>query len=195
MEELLEGLFSVIIVIAFAVASQAKKRKKGGARSDSVQPRRTADASGARNVAEEIRRAFSEADEPSQIRAALKDVPVMQKVKSVVDALDIKLDVGDSGKRFDRAVSLPELRPKPLAEGESRIDAEGCIGGTLDDHREEGETRAEHAAHLDRRDAQLREQEAAQSRAEALRRAHTAELRRAVVMKEVLDKPVSLRTR
>ena len=69
-------------------------------------------------------------------------------------------------------------------EGMSRTDADGCIGGSIESHEEEGESLAEHTAHLPAIPA------APQPRS---RRVGASDLRRAVVMSEILNRPVSLR--
>ena len=82
------------------------------------------------------------------------------------------------------------VRLDDLPSGESAVDAEGCVGGSLGAHREEGERRAEHRLHERRREAALAAECAASRRAAAVRQA-----RQAVVMSEILDKPKALRRR
>ena len=59
----------------------------------------------------------------------------------------------------------------------------------------EGETHEEHAAHVERIRAGEQQLQAAQSREEILRSVNLKNLRTAVIMSEVLGKPVSLRPR
>ena len=84
---------------------------------------------------------------------------------------------------------------EPLAAGMSRADAEGCLGGSLSGHPEEGESRAEHAEHLRKADAQERAILRGEERALHMRTAARTELRRAVVWSEILDRPKALRRR
>ncbi len=91
--------------------------------------------------------------------------------------------------------AAPALVREPLAAGMSRADAEGCLGGSLSGHSEEGESRAEHAEHLRRVDAQERAILRGEARALRLRTAARTELRRAVVWSEILDRPKALRRR
>jgi hypothetical protein len=77
--------------------------------------------------------------------------------------------------------------------GESKVDEHGCIGGSMQEHTAEGESLSEHAAHERMRTERL-EAEAA-IRAADLRKPGLTELRKAVVMAEILDKPVSMRRR
>ena len=95
-----------------------------------------------------------------------------------------------AGSAPARAVRLDDL-----PSGESAVDAEGCVGGSLGAHREEGESRAEHRLHERRREAALAAECAASRRAAAVRQANVDQLRQAVVMSEILDKPKALRRR
>ncbi len=91
--------------------------------------------------------------------------------------------------------AAPTLTREPLAAGMSRADAEGCLGGSLSGHPEEGESRAEHAEHLRKADAQERAILRGEERALHMRTAARTELRRAVVWSEILDRPRALRRR
>ena len=91
--------------------------------------------------------------------------------------------------------AAPTLTREPLAAGMSRADAEGCLGGSLSGHPEEGESRAEHAEHLRKADAQERAILRGEERALHMRTAARTELRRAVVWSEILDRPKALRQR
>ena len=95
------------------------------------------------------------------------------------------------------AASAPAqaVRLDGLPSGESAVDAEGCVGGSLGAHREEGESRAEHRLHERRREAALAAECAASRRAAAVRQANVDQLRQAVVMSEILDRPKALRRR
>lgn len=91
--------------------------------------------------------------------------------------------------------AAPALTREPLTTGMSRADAEGCLGGSLSGHSEEGESRAEHAEHLRKVDAQERAILHGEERALHMRKAARTELRRAVVWSEILDRPKALRRR
>ena len=91
--------------------------------------------------------------------------------------------------------TAPALTREPLTTGMSRADADGCLGGSLSGHSEEGESRAEHAEHLRKVDAQERAILRGEERALHMRTAARTELRRAVVWSEILDKPKALRRR
>ena len=87
------------------------------------------------------------------------------------------------------------VRLDSLPSGESAVDAEGCAGGSLGAHRDAGERRAEHRLHERRCEAALAAECAASRRAAAVRQANVDQLRQAVVMSEILDKPKALRRR
>lgn len=80
----------------------------------------------------------------------------------------------------------------PAPQGMSAADDEGCVGGSMEHDHAEGESREEHGRHM----AAMQAREAAEAAAQAARPAvDAAQLRRAVVMAEILDRPVSLRAR
>ena len=72
-------------------------------------------------------------------------------------------------------------------------DGEGCVGGSMPHTHTEGESRAEHDRHREAvRRREARETiERESSEREAFRRSQ--DLRRAIVMAEVLNRPVALR--
>lgn len=89
---------------------------------------------------------------------------------------------------------VPEPEPA-FVQGVSLRDDEGCVGGSMAHEHTEGETHEEHSRHLE----VLRQREASETlAAEAaleLAEMNLKKLRRAVVMAEVLNKPVALRRR
>ena len=96
------------------------------------------------------------------------------------------------------AKAAPQPAPKPAParmvlpkQGESFRDDDGCQVGSLGGHHAEGESAQEHAEHLRRAD----ETNAAQAGAQALRGGGLPELRRAIVLSEILDRPKALRRR
>lgn len=111
----------------------------------------------------------------------------------------------------------PAAAKANLPQGASLTDAHGCVGGSMDSHPLEGEDPQEHAAHLrrsdsarptpstphiavpvrPRRSATAEKARTPEATGEPLcgvmRGATVADLRRAVVMSEILDKPKALR--
>ena len=114
--------------------------------------------------------------------------------KNVQDGVQPDKKLTDIERSLKAAVSgKPAGADAPLKSGESMMDENGCIGGSLGAHAEEGETHAEHAAHERTRTEHLQAEGAVS--AGQLRKPGLADLRRAVVMAEILDKPVSMRHR
>ena len=109
-----------------------------------------------------------------------------EKTEEKLSLIEQSVKAAGKGKRRKKAV---------LQSGESVTDENGCIGGSLGAHAEEGETHAEHAEHVMKRDEALAAEASVARQAAALRAASVSELRRAVVLAEILDKPVSLRRR
>ena len=88
----------------------------------------------------------------------------------------------------------PVEPPAESPEGFGGEDAEGCVGGSMEHTRHEGESRREHRRHMA---AALRREQEDRAREEARNTANVnvKRLREAVVMAEILDKPVALRRR
>ena len=140
-------------------------------------------------------------------RMAANPMPIKSSAaaQSIRDAVEAFLEEGeeDVPEQMVAARQVPEHEEFIPAEkfggkvpqGASFADEEGCVGGSLGGHDEEGESRAEHAEHLDRADKALAAETAGNRRAESLRAAGIAQLRQAVVMSEILDKPKALRRR
>lgn len=77
-------------------------------------------------------------------------------------------------------------------EARAAVDPEGCIGGSIAHTQHEGESKAEHDEHMLR--TALPAAQAVQP-AVSVQQLRTADLRKAVIMSEILDKPVSMRGR
>jgi len=109
-----------------------------------------------------------------------------------LSAIEQEIRQAAQAAKLDAQVKLKKAAR--LKSGESFTDDEGCVGGSMHEHKEEGEHHADHAQHLRERDEALT-REAGQSRADDLRNVSVRELRRAVIVSEILDKPVALRRR
>ena len=91
-----------------------------------------------------------------------------------------------------------EYAPEPepvFDQGVSPMDDEGCVGGSMEHVHTEGETHEEHRRHVEILRQREREETLAAEAATELAEMNLQKLRRAVVMAEILDKPVSLRRR
>lgn len=87
---------------------------------------------------------------------------------------------------------------EPVWAAESCVpegDGEGCLGGSLEHDQHEGESRAEHARHLDAVERRLAAEAEAESVARELGALNRRRLRNAVIMAEVLGKPKALSRR
>ena len=80
-------------------------------------------------------------------------------------------------------------------EGSAALDDEDCAGGSMAHTHGEGVDRAEQARRLAALDKTREERRALRAAAEPRPAVSAAELRRAVVMAEILDRPKALRTR
>lgn len=109
---------------------------------------------------------------------------------SAPEAVQTQLPVDTHAMQPERLVA-ERLQETGMAEGESRTDGFGCIGGSLAhpaDGHHQGEDFHSHDAHT------LRRSPADEPAVERVKPAvSAADLRRAVVWKEILDAPVSLR--
>lgn len=193
----MEDLFELLIVIAIGalgIISKSNKNKK-------------------KKAADKPAKAVEPIPEPAQpITAARKDVnrrSIEAAVAAFTDLLESEAELPNPDKPAPKTVREPtaietelkqtaplkaKRKKKNPASGESPVDAHGCIGGSMPVHSAEGESLAEHAQHeLERR--QHLQQNAPVIAVESLRRPSQQELRRAIVMSEVLDKPVSLKGR
>ena len=196
----MDSLLGIIIIIAIALISGSNKKKK---RAQKRPPAGQSAPSVPKMSAQEAAQAFLDAEKrvpvsKLNVQTAMKEIlnaAAPEKPDLVEPEVDIECDLvppDSEEKPAPRATpggSLPPRAQTTLAQGESARDADGCIGGSLGAHEEEGESHAEHAHHLARAE---REDEAAKPQS---RRPTRSDLRRAVVMKEILDSPVSMRRR
>ena len=218
----MDSLLGIIIIIAIALISGSNKKKK---RAQKRPPAGPSAPSVPKMSAQEAAQAFLDAEKrvpvsKLNVQTAMKEIlnaAAPEKPDLVEPEVDIDSDLVEPEVDIDSDLVEPEAdiecdlvppdseeKPAPratpggslppraqttLAQGESVRDADGCIGGSLGAHEEEGESHAEHAHHLARAE---REDEAAKPQS---RRPTRSDLRRAVVMKEILDSPVSMRRR
>lgn len=192
MDGILDLLFVALFVLG--ILSRSKKKKKASENKSAPSParvlERTAEPADPKPVnrknAENIINAFAEIGE----RMAAAQSPAPEAVSARKKPEKTAIEAESAMK--DRA-EIIKARIQESLSGVSATDEHGCIGGSMPDHNAEGETLTEHAEHEENRRRKLAE-EAAVS-AESFRKPTAADLRRAVVMSEILDKPVSLRGR
>ena len=105
------------------------------------------------------------------------------------EAVEVPQPVDDVEEEY---ASEPE---QAFVQGVSALDDEGCVGGSMEHIHTEGETHEEHRRHVEILRQREREETLAAEAATELAEMNLQKLRRAVVMAEILDKPVSLRRR
>ena len=194
----MEDLFELLVVIAIAVigviSKTGKNKKKAAAKPAQAAEPITEPAKPITQPAKPIT-AASLSD-----RKAFNRRNVEAAVKMFTELAE---QIESPGKPAERtSIEAETAVKKHLAKlqnlgkpesGESPVDEHGCIGGSMPVHTAEGESLAEHAEHEHRYEEE--KDDAYALRAEDFRRPSTQELRKAIVMAEVLDKPLSLRGR
>lgn len=182
----MEDLFDILIVVAFALIGIAAKSSKSKKTKPADKPKSTPKPPQPAKPAKAV-------TQPSAVKIAGKE-----SIESAINAITELLENADSALAPQPAAAHPQQpakakKKKKSASGESKTDEHGCIGGSIPHMTSEGESLQEHAQHEKNRQARLSEENAL--RAESLRKPTAADLRKAVVMKEILDKPVALRGR
>lgn len=125
---------------------------------------------------EKIEEKFEEIDVPEPVRAE-------------------KVSAGEKRARRAAVMKKRELRQAARAQAAVEVDAEGCVGGSMEHDHHEGESREEHSRHIAEADHREREATLAVQTAQALGEMNLRRLRQAVVMAEILDRPKALRRR
>ena len=197
MEEILEVIVAILVIIA-AAGSKSKKKKKAAAKAVKF-PEPAADAVPHAEPAAPAAVPAQPAKPLTPVRIPSVDPRAI--VEAMIDDLPeparkALLEVEKSEKTARKKTkSAPKSSKKTLAQpvsGQSRVDAHGCIGGSLTDHEPEGESEEEHSEHM-MKVVRLENAASRSSLGINARKTARAEMRRAVVWAEILDKPVSLR--
>ena len=180
----MEGLISVIIVIVMALLSSGMKNKKN-ARKGVIQdpvaknaPIHTAPKPAAKAAAS-LSKAEREA-RLTQLREKRAERMKAAKVTAAPQAVAMQAQAAQT--------------VEPVPQGTSLTDDEGCVGGSLPHDHEEGEGHEEHARHMAdyaRRELDERTREEHAGHAGL----NLSDVRRAVVMAEILGKPKALQRR
>lgn len=187
MESILGILFAVFVVLITAATNQKAKVNNRGRESSSQS------VSSIEKALEKIENNANLSKVTDRIESMAKSAMENDTVREVVTTFkDFVSDLDDENKSEVQALKSEVQAPQPIndasvSEGNSFSDADGCVGGSMHEHSEEGERAAEHAQHLP--EAPETSIAAARSKISA------AELRRAVITSEILDKPIALRRR
>ena len=193
----------VILIVAFSLIFSRKKGKQGSAaRGASWNPR--VDFS---QDTEKLKQKNAQTYGAEKPKALFKNLTEMAGID--LDDLIDGLTVDEDEQDFVVPAKLPKqrLRAKPAAvqmkaplqeavssaQGMSALDEEGCVGGSLPHSHEEGERRAEHAEHLYAADRQNERALNAHAASQELKDVNIEQLRRAVIMAEILDRPKALK--
>lgn len=193
----------VILIVAFSLIFSRKKGKPGSAvRGASRNPR----AAFSQDT-EKVTYTHAPASSGENPKALFKNLTEMAGID--LDDLIDGLTDEEGESDFVMPAKLPKqrLRAKPAAvqmkaplreivssvQGVSAMDEEGCVGGSMPHSHEEGERRAEHAEHLYAAGRQSEMALNAHAVSQELNNANIEQLRRAVIMAEILDRPKALR--
>ena len=201
-------IIAVILILVFLFANANDKKKKAK-RKALLQGKEFLEASGAERFLREVPTAQPAAQEKpvskqkaasaaARARVAEERREALARLRSAAQAKLRELEaVPGNGAAQAAALAVQAAVPAraQVRQGASLLDEEGCVGGSMDHDHAEGEGRAEHARHIDavkrREAAELLERAEADNRAEN----RVRRLREAVVMAEVLNRPVALRPR
>ena len=192
----MEAVIMMLVIILFMVTGISGSRKKNGAEGKTGQ---TPSAAAPKSA---IARAVV-AKQAAQAREKARHAAVAAEAKKSVipdfDAIirEAQAMIEKDLKPADAQTAKPTVKPvvKPAGQGASMLDEEGCVGGSMAHDHTEGERRSEHAKHV----AAMKTRDEAEAKsAEAPRTLgglDAAQMRRAIVMAEILDKPKALRAR
>ena len=180
----MDGLISILIIIGLAAFSSSRKKKKKAQEKATARDRAFKEASQAIEQAKipfskEEWEALLKAQKPLEDTAKPKAAPAKPKAKPARAA------------KPANAVKPSKPQPAPAAAPVLHIE-DDAPEGTVST---QGESIAEHAAHVARIHAEENRLLQTQQMLQALRGLNRQKLRDAVVMSEILGKPVSLRPR
>lgn len=196
------GLIVIVFVFVVGIIDKNSKQKKKNASTKPERPMPTKSAELKRQASAAVKAGSAKAlkaltEEARAVRA--ESTPAQPTVRVNVPQKNAPAEKPPEKlsliEAFMKGNSLEGQSHDSMSMGESVTDENGCIGGSIGEHTEEGESLAEHAEHIAVRDAALAAEHSIAQDAAALRRANRQELRRAIVLAEILDKPVALRRR
>ena len=193
----MEGLI-VILIILFAVVKSGKKNKK---------KEKTPDMSATARkevLARAIQRSGTGADSTAEFMKELQNAVNQRAAQNEGEKAPVQAKQPPRTPSAPRPAKAPKPHPTPAHTYEIPVarpvpaegaDSEGCLGGSMPHLHTEGESRAEHAMHMaamERRDEESWQADPINRNLGGIDR---TQLRRAVIMAEILDKPKALRRR
>ncbi len=203
----------IVFLIARAVKGDKKKKKADSAPKAPVQPaspakpaqpitKPAAMAAEIKSVAKEFVEEFADDDLKALTDMFVREQPATKPAAAQPASKKTSIEIAmEAFKKREAPARLTlleqEIAPgqglapdQRLAPDQSLTDEHGCIGGSLSHDSSEGETLHEHAGHEMRRQSRL----AAEAQAvQPARRVTARDLRQAVVMSEILNRPKALR--
>ena len=171
----MDGLIAVLIIIGLvtSIGKSSKKKKAAGAQKSAESP------APAQPKASTTKIPYTREEWAQFLKEAEVEAPAPGKAEPARAATQ---------KRRAKAVQRPVSAPVSAAASAGSIALDSL-------QSVEGETEAEHAAHRLRTEREEERIQVERAAAQALAEVNLQTLRSAVVMKEILDKPVSLRPR
>lgn len=123
---------------------------------------------------------------------AVEDSPAVKRARAT--AARLLREANRTAATVPEGMSTPETPTVMPSQGASLMDDEGCVGGSMAHAHTEGETHAEHRRHVEALHRREAEETRAAQAAVDLAAMNVQRMRQAVIMAEILDKPVALRT-
>ena len=182
----MEAIVFILIIVLSLISAGNKKKKQGAAKPGGAPARPAGPAAGVtaraaieRTLKEAVTQLGETAMTPAQRQQAAESEAALAKARE------------KAARRRAAKVQGQPVAAAPLpAQGSSAADDEGCLGGSLPHGHEEGESREEHSSHIAAMEAREKAEAAVSPKGIDAR-----QLRRAVVMSEVLGRPKALRRR
>lgn len=193
----MEGFVVWLIVMVFLIASGSNKKKKAQqTKKDAAPPQPGSMTPEAREKLAAFQaqaagqsRSVPVARMSREERAARVRELKQKRAERVANARGTAAQAAEAMEAFPEGESYGSALTR---QGQSSYDDEGCVGGSLPHNHSEGESRAEHSAHI----AAMRardEEETAVAAPGRLANLDPRDLRRAVVISEILGRPRALR--
>lgn len=180
MEELFEAVVAVVVVVACVLA----KEKKGKPQNSKPKATHAKPMQAVREAAENALKAVVD-ELPEETKQAMVEFGLREEAHEPIQAAEEAVCEGEA----------TEGLPEALGENADFVDEHGCIGGSLGEHEAEGESKDEHEEHLLRAKERIQTERASAAAAKNAREAARARLRSSIVWSEILDRPVSMRSR
>ena len=202
-------IFLLIVVFSIVEGNKQQKAKKTGAAQKISAVKRASPMESLQNLFDQAEKAldkvsgeWTETEAPkasvakaspaSKARAA-EESPAVKRARAT--AARLLREANRAAATVPEGMSASETPTVMPSQGASLMDDEGCVGGSMAHAHTEGETHAEHRRHVEALHRREAEETRAAQAAVDLAAMNVQRMRQAVIMAEILDKPVALRTR